>query len=218
MRWPTSRVARVTVVRSGPCRCSYQPRMPSPGRGAGTFRAHSKRPSSHRLRPARRVYGLQSPNETGCAGARHRTLAARSSWRAITLVVMTLGVSLEAQNPPATGGDSMPPPSFDGAPAGVRMAFERAYRDASANPRDASRAGHLAMLLHAHEQLASAGLWYDRAQRLEPDGFAWPYLAAITEAEAGDQRAAIGSFGAALAIEFTHIPARMRLAEALWRA
>ena len=142
----------------------------------------------------------------------------RSSWRAITVVVMTLGVSLEAQNPPAAGGDSMPPPSFDGAPVGVRTAFERAYRDATANPRDASRAGRLAMLLHAHEQLASAGLWYSRAQRLEPDGFAWPYLAAITQAEAGDQRAAIGSFRAALAIDPTHIPARMRLAEALWRA
>jgi tetratricopeptide (TPR) repeat protein len=131
---------------------------------------------------------------------------------------MALRLSLEAQSPPASGGDLLPPPSVEGAPAGIRTAFESAYRDASANPKDASRAGRMAMLLHAHEQLGSAGLWYARARRLEPDGFAWPYLAAITQAEAGDQRAAIGSFRAALAIDPTHIPARMRLAEALWRA
>ena len=142
----------------------------------------------------------------------------RGAWRPITLLVMTLGVSLEAQSPLSADDVLMPPPSFEGAPAGIRTAFESAYRDARAHPTDASRAGRLAMLLHAHEQLVSASLWYRRAQRLEPDGFAWPYLAAVTAAEAGDQRAAIGLFRAALAIDSAHIPARMRLAEALRRA
>jgi tetratricopeptide (TPR) repeat protein len=141
-----------------------------------------------------------------------------TSWRAITLVVITVGVSLEAQSLPTADGVPMPPPSFAGAPPGTRTAFEGAYRDASGHPTDASRAGRLAMLLHAHEQLASASLWYRKAQRLEPDGFAWPYLAAVAEAETGDQRAAVGSFRAALAIDPTHVAARMRLAEALWRA
>jgi tetratricopeptide (TPR) repeat protein len=136
----------------------------------------------------------------------------------MTAVVMTVGVSLNAQAPPAAGDVALPPPSFDGVPLGTRTAFERAYRDARAHPRDGSRAAHLAMLLHAHEQLASATRWYRRAQKLEPGEFAWPYLAGVAEAEAGDQRAAIGSFRAALATDPTHVPARMRLAEALGRA
>jgi tetratricopeptide (TPR) repeat protein len=140
----------------------------------------------------------------------------RRSWWAALILISTFGTSLEPQT--VRSGDLVPSLTFDNLPDGVRRVLEVAYREAQENPGDASRVGHLAMLLHAHEQLAAAEGCYRRAQTLEPHAFAWPYLAAITQAERGDQAGAIQSFRAALTIDPTHPPARVRLADAFMRA
>jgi tetratricopeptide (TPR) repeat protein len=71
------------------------------------------------------------------------------------------------------------------------------------------------MTLHAYEQYESAAVCYERAHILAPNEFRWGYYLGMARAELGRQREAAEAFRAALRLQPDHLPARLRLAEAL---
>ena len=136
-------------------------------------------------------------------------------WWRFCFVGLCLSVSWVPGMESQQAVDAAPPLTFAHLPASARRPLEEAYERAKASPRDPARAGGLAMLLHAHEQLASARAWYRTAQALEPRTLAWPYLTAVTFAAEGYPAAAIPLFRQALDIDPAYAPARLGLADAL---
>ena len=129
----------------------------------------------------------------------------------VTLVASVLAYQTVAAPPP------LPPLPLAGLPAGVRVELERAYAAAVAAPADATAVGHLAMLLHAHEQYASAQACYTRARQIDPKTLRWAYLAGVASADAGGHADATRAFRDALAIDSNYLPAWLRLADVLFR-
>ena len=74
--------------------------------------------------------------------------------------------------------------------------------------------GDLGTILHAHEQLASAAILYERAETLSRGEFRWSYLRGVALQEAGRTGEAIASFRSALA-KRGYAPAAIRLGESL---
>lgn len=99
--------------------------------------------------------------------------------------------------------------------AEIREQVQKAYEAAKAKPRDAEASGWLGMTLHAYEQYDLAVVCYERAHLLAPKEFRWAYYLGMTRAELGRQREAAEAFRAALRLEPGHLPAELRLAEAL---
>lgn len=112
----------------------------------------------------------------------------------------------------------LPRLAIEALPPHVRTALERVYADARARPFDASVVGRLAMMLHAYEQYESAERCYRLARQLDPRAFAWPYLAAVIQAERGDYHGASTAFRQALEINPQYLPARLQLADTLMNA
>ena len=136
-----------------------------------------------------------------------------ASWSTVHSQVGTGSSSQAVGNPSA-----LVPLVFVHLPDGVRQAFERAYRQARAQPVDASAVGQLGMLLHAHDQYRPAAASYRTAGALAPKSLAWAYLLGVVQAELGDHAAAARSFRAALSIDRAYLQARLRLADALTAA
>lgn len=111
----------------------------------------------------------------------------------------------------------LPPLALDGLPAATRVELERAYNAAAAAPADPAAHGQLAMVLHAHAQYTLAAAWYTRARALDPTSLRWTYLAGVVSAEAGAHADAARAFRAALTIDSSYLPARVRLADMLFR-
>jgi tetratricopeptide (TPR) repeat protein len=141
-----------------------------------------------------------------------------TSARRVCVIGLCLGVSWLPETGAQQAIDREPALTFTHLPVSARRPLEEAYERAKASPRDAARAGELAMRLHAHEQLASARTWYGTAQMLERRTMAWPYLTAVTHAAEGDPAAAIPFFRRALEIDPAYAPARLGLADALRQA
>ncbi len=97
----------------------------------------------------------------------------------------------------------------------ARETIEAAYAKARSRPDDAEATGQLGMSLHAHGQHAAAALCYERAHRLDPKAFRWPYLRGVVLAADGNYREAAEAFRRALRLRRDYVPARLRLAEAL---
>src|SRR5204863_4714868 len=72
--------------------------------------------------------------------------------------------------------------------------------------------------LHTYEQYEGAALCYERAQLLAPTEFRWVYYLGIVQAALGKQGEAAAAFKAALKLDPNHLPAQLRLAEALLAA
>ncbi len=102
-----------------------------------------------------------------------------------------------------------------GFPARVRAQLDAARAEASAHPEDAGFSGRLGMLLHTYEQLDLAEICYRRAHLLDPKAFEWAYYLTVVEQIHGETRAAISDARAAVKLNPSSRPARMRLAEAL---
>jgi superkiller protein 3 len=98
------------------------------------------------------------------------------------------------------------------APA-VREAITKALEAARAKPADAAAIGKLGMVLHAHEQYATAAACYRRAQAMEPKVLRWPYYLAQVEAQQGNGGAAEVALRRAVDIDRKFAPAQLRLAE-----
>ena len=110
---------------------------------------------------------------------------------------------------------ALPRLTLDTLPPAARLHLQRLYDEARAHPGDGSATGHLAMALHAQEQLQSAEAVYRRARQLDPRSFAWPYLGGLVQARLGRFADAAGSLRQALAIDPAYVAARVALADAL---
>jgi tetratricopeptide (TPR) repeat protein len=110
----------------------------------------------------------------------------------------------------------LPAITFDGFEPDIRERVQKAVAQARAKPRDAEANGWLGMTLHAHEQYDFAVIAYERARLLAPAEFRWAYYLGIVRAELGRQHEAAAAFSAALRPQPDHLPAQLRLADALF--
>jgi tetratricopeptide (TPR) repeat protein len=112
----------------------------------------------------------------------------------------------------------LPQLALDMYPSAAREQLARAYREATARPRDPGAVCGLARVLHAWEQWESAHETYTRCQRLAPrlmDGF---YLDALVLQRLAKHAAAVAPLEQALTLAPGYLPARLRLGEALYEA
>ena len=70
-------------------------------------------------------------------------------------------------------------PSLSTVEQQVRVVIRMAHRRLAEKPDVPQRWGHYASVLGVHEFLAESVLAYETAERLDPDDFRWPYLAAV---------------------------------------
>ncbi len=111
---------------------------------------------------------------------------------------------------------ALPQLAIDRFPAEARASIEAAYREAATRAEDGAAAGRLGMVLQAWEQWDSALAVYRRAQGLAPQTFEWWYLAGVVEARLGRASDAAHSFERASSVRGDYLPARLKLAEALF--
>ena len=100
----------------------------------------------------------------------------------------------------------------------MRAQIEAADREASAHPDSAADSGRLGMVLHTYQELDLAEICYRRAHLLDPKTFAWAYYLAVVEQIHGETAQAIADARAAVRLDSTSRPARMRLADSLLQA
>jgi tetratricopeptide (TPR) repeat protein len=111
---------------------------------------------------------------------------------------------------------ALPSLALDRFPAEARRSIEAAWRDAGTHATDGAAAGRLAMVLQSWEQWTTALAVYQRAQALAPETFDWWYLAGIIETRIGRPADAARSFDHAIRLTPAYVPARLKLAEALF--
>jgi tetratricopeptide (TPR) repeat protein len=119
-----------------------------------------------------------------------------------------------AQPPPSQ--PALPQVALDRFPAEARQSIEAAYREASTQTKDGAAAGRLGMVLQSWEQWTAALAAYQHAQAVASETFDWWYLAGIIETRLGRPADATRSFQRAVALLPTYVPARLKLAEALF--
>ncbi len=129
---------------------------------------------------------------------RHRPLAA------IAIVLATLPAS--AAEPPR--------PDLNGVERQLAAKIEALERDVAEKPDSPQAWGLLAMNLDIHDFKSAAIGYYERAARLDPDDFRWPYYRAMCLVELG-LPGAVEDFAAALALEPTYAPLLVRYGETL---
>lgn len=105
---------------------------------------------------------------------------------------------------------------FDDEPQQIRELIEAAYDELASAPSSEYATGKLAMLLHAHESLDAAQVFYQRAQALAPGTFQWPYLKGVILQQQGEPETAVAAFRTALDLLPGFAPARLRLADSLF--
>ncbi len=119
-------------------------------------------------------------------------------------------LALRAQTLP-----DLPTIVFENFESEIREQVSKAYSAAQAKPRDVQANGWLGMTLHTYEQYEFAAVCYERAHLLAPAEFRWAYYLGMVQAELGRQREAAVAFKAALRQDPNHLPAQLRLADAL---
>lgn len=100
-------------------------------------------------------------------------------------------------------------------PDAVRERILRKYESVKKNPNDAAANGELGMVLHAHEQLESAGICYQRARILDPAAFRWAYYLGIVQAVSRNHSEAARNFESAAGLNPDYVPARVHLGKSL---
>jgi len=118
----------------------------------------------------------------------------------------------------AQAAPPLPALPFETYPAPMREAVRRAQQQAASRPDDAAAAGALARLLHAWEQWDAAHQAYTRAQVLAPGTPDWHYLDAVVLQRLARQADAAAQLERALALRSDLLPARVKLAEALFES
>jgi tetratricopeptide (TPR) repeat protein len=103
-------------------------------------------------------------------------------------------------------------------PSELRKDLARPYADARAHPEDADAVGSVGRILHAWEQWETAHETYGRAIVLAPRSFDWHYLDACVLERLARPQHAIAHLREALKIRPDYLPARVRLADALFSA
>jgi len=92
----------------------------------------------------------------------------------------------------------------------IRAEVDSATARAKAHPNDASAAGHLGIVLHAHQQLDGARRCYQRAAVLDPRNYRWAYYLGVVS----QGQAAVDALRTALRLNDS-VPVRLKLGEAL---
>jgi tetratricopeptide (TPR) repeat protein len=133
-------------------------------------------------------------------------------WAGIVLLLLAIARAVTGAQP------ALPTLEFDRFPAEARQSIETAYRDASTQSKDATATGRLGMVLQSWEQWTAALTAYQRAQTLAPQMFDWWYLAGVVEARLGRPADAAKSFDRGSKLSPAYVPARLKLAEALFDA
>lgn len=113
---------------------------------------------------------------------------------------------------------ALPALALDSYPPAAREALSRAHREAVDRPADAEAVGRLGRALQAWELWDAARHAYTRAQALEPKSFDWLYLDAVVLQRLARHEEASAQLGRALELRPDYLPARLRLAEALFDA
>jgi tetratricopeptide (TPR) repeat protein len=99
----------------------------------------------------------------------------------------------------------------------VQRQIMNAYAQVQANPLDAETNAELGRILHAYKLLPWAVRCYQRARRLAPNDFATAYYLGIANMQAGADAAAVVNLRDALRLAPGYAPARLRLAELLFK-
>ncbi len=115
---------------------------------------------------------------------------------------------MQASAPP------LPALAVDAYPEQARRDILAAHEAAEAAPGDASRVGHLALVLHAWEEFDAATKAYARAQALSPQDVDWWYLGAILASRRGLHDEAARQFRKAHDIRPADALIALRLADA----
>jgi protein O-GlcNAc transferase len=113
---------------------------------------------------------------------------------------------------------ALPALALESFPPSAREALARAHREAVERSSDAHAAGALGRLLHAWEQWDAAAQAYARAHALAPETFDWLYLEAVVLQRLARHADAVERLRQALVLRPDYLPARVRLAEALFDA
>lgn len=131
----------------------------------------------------------------------------------VPLSLLLTALCLTAQSPPP-----VPPLALAAFPASARDTLTRVHLAASRRPNDPGAVGALGRWLHAWEQWEWAHQAYARAQALDSGVFDWHYLDAIVLQRLTRHSPAAARLERALALNPTYLPARVKLAEALFEA
>jgi tetratricopeptide (TPR) repeat protein len=135
-----------------------------------------------------------------------------------TCCVLLLGLSVASAGGAQTASGELPRLPLEQFPSSARDAVADAYRQAQARPLDAEATGALARVLHAWEQWDVAHETYVRAQALAPGAFQWRYLDAVVLQRLARHKEAAERLREALRLSPDYLPARVKLAEALFEA
>jgi tetratricopeptide (TPR) repeat protein len=111
----------------------------------------------------------------------------------------------------------VPTLSVEGIDPEVREAILTARSQAVAQPKNGQASGRLGMVLEANALFPPAALAYQRAIRLEPKEFAWPYYLALTLQQLSRMEEAVDTVSAALRIRPDYIPAVLKRGELLFK-
>ena len=131
-------------------------------------------------------------------------------WVMVTAIVWLMigAVDLRAGQPVATVDVS-------GFELEIRRQITAAHRAVVARPRDAELNGRLGMILQAYERYEQAAVFLGSAHRLAPADFRWAFYLGIVQSELGRAGEAVKALQIAGQLRPDHLPARLRLAEAL---
>ena len=118
----------------------------------------------------------------------------------------------------AAGQGPLPTINLESFPPAARESIARVHREAAASPSNAQAVGALARTLHAWELWDAALQAYQRASQLNPRSFEWQYLQAVVLQRLARHADAAVTLRRALAIDSSYLPARVKLAEALFES
>ena len=136
----------------------------------------------------------------------------------LVLLLALLPLPVAAQTNPAAPLPALPSVVLETFPESARVAIQRAIDLAKARADDAAACGALGMTLQAWEQWETAHAAYERAHRLSAQDADWLYLDGVVLQRMGRPADASERYQRVLALAPESVPARARLAEALFDA
>lgn len=165
----------------------------------------------------RDAYSTRAPARAAqtavCVTASQTTVCVTAYVIVAVMLLCLMPLSLSAQAIP-----ELPAAVFENFEPEVREQVSKAYTAAQAKPGDAEAIGWLGMTLHTYEQFEFAAIYYEKAHAAAPNEFRWAYYLGITQAALGRHQEAVAAFRAALRQDASHLPAQLRMADALLAA
>src|SRR5262245_16438668 len=160
-------------------------------------------------------WAARGSSVSACASVSSGALQRRAS--VLVVVLVTAGPAI-AQPGDASRLPALPVIALETFPSDARTALEATLVKASRAPRDAAAAGELGITLQPGEQCEAAHLAYQRAHVLAPTSVDWPYLDGMVLQRLVRPADAAVAFQDALKLTPALLPARARMAEALFDA